>query len=278
MSHLPLGAQIIILFTFGICLGSFLNVCIDRWPKGESIIRPGSHCPYCKKPIPWYLNIPLLGWLFLRGKTACCSRPIPFRYFLSELGVGLGTVAIYLYSEPPIPYIPYLILFCLLWVAFFTDIDTMLIPDEISLLGITLGILLSYIFPQLQYLENRFTAMMYSIEAACVSMGGLFCFISFVEFFLKKEAMGLGDVKLIGCIGAFLGVEGCLFSLFFGAILGSTSIISFKIYKRIFFKKQISLRNQRIPFGPFLAIAAFIYMFFPLTLFAMIFDTLLMNL
>ena len=263
MVHLPISIQIIIVFIFGICLGSFLNVCIDRLPKGESIVHPGSHCPYCQKPIPWYLNIPLLSWLYLKGQTKCCQNTIPFRYFLSEIGVGIGAITIYLYFKQLA--LPHFLLFCFLWVAFFTDLNTLLIPDEISLLGITTGVLISYFFPQMHHQTNAFTGMLESIKCTCLGMGGLFCFICFAEFFLKKEAMGLGDVKLIGCIGAFLGLEGCMFSLFFGAILGSFLLILYGLYKKIVSKNYVSLKNKCIPFGPFLTIAAIIYMFFPHT-------------
>ena len=237
-----------------------MSVCAERLPKEQSIVRPGSHCPYCKEPIPWYLNIPVLGWLFLRGKSACCKKPIPFRYFLSEGLVGVVAVAFYLHNKEF--FWPYFTLFCFLWVAFWTDFNDMIIPDEISLLGICMGVLLSFFYPKLHGEFENFSSMLTSLKSVCWSMGGLFLFISFVEFFLKKEAMGLGDVKLIGCIGAFLGWPGSLFSLFFGSIIGTVAMFLFYLFQKFINKKRISLHNQQIPFGPFLSLAAIFYIIY----------------
>ncbi len=259
MANIPLSVLAIFIFVIGACVGSFLSVCIERWPKEESILHPGSHCPHCKKKIPWYFNFPIIGWLSLRGKTACCKKRIPFRYFVSEIVLGLMAVILLLRFERL--FLPYFILFCLLWVAFWTDLDTCLIPDEITLLGITLGILISYFFPVLQEQDETFAGMMESAKAVCLSMGGLFAFISFAEYFLKREAMGLGDVKLMGCIGAFLGIKACLFSLFLGSIFGTLVLFAYKYAMAIFFKKRIILRNKCIPFGPFLSAGALVYFF-----------------
>ncbi len=257
--------SLLILFIVGSCIGSFLSVCIERWPKEQSVIKPASYCPHCKKKIPWYLNVPIFGWLLLKGKSFCCNKKIPIRYLFSEIFIGLCACIIYLFQKDL--FLPYFILTCLLWIAFWTDIDTMLIPDEITLLGIILGILMSYLFPKLQGETNAFYGMLTSIKGICWGMGSLVCFISFVEFFLKKEAMGFGDIKLIGCIGAFCGWQGCLFSVFAGAIIGTITLFSWGFAKLIFYKKPFIIRNKCIPFGPFLAIATFLYLFSEKTFF-----------
>ena len=182
-------------------------------------------------------------------------------YVLSELGVG--GMAGWLYFYAPRLFIPYFMLFCLLWVAFFIDLKTMIIPDEISLLGIVLGVLMSCLFPELQGKREPFYGLVGSVEVACMSMGGLFLFISIAEFFLKKEAMGLGDVKLMGCIGAFLGSDACLFSLFFGAILGTVCVFLGYLFRKFYLKQHVTLKNKQIPFGPFLAFSTVLYLFFP---------------
>ncbi len=261
MFDLPLAVQCFIAVVFGCCMGSFLCVCVERLPQGLSVISPGSRCLHCGKAIPWYLNIPIISWLFLRGKSWCCKKSIPITYFLSELIVGLMAGLLYMHS--PKLFIPYFMLFCLLWVAFFIDLKIMIIPDEISLLGIVFGVLLSCFFPELQGKREPFYGLIRSVEVACLSMGGLFLFISIVEFFLKKEAMGLGDVKLLGCIGAFLGGEACLFSLFFGAILGTVCVLFGYVFQKFCLKRRVKLRNKRIPFGPFLALSTLLYLFFP---------------
>ena len=236
-------------------------MCVERLPKDLSVVSPGSHCPHCGKPIPWYLNIPIVSWLLLMGKSQCCKRSIPVSYFLSELSVGIMAGLLYFHSQKF--FIPYFLLFCLLWVAFFVDLKTMMIPDEISLLGIVFGVLMCFFFPELQEKHEPFQAFTRSLETACISMGGLFLFISIAEFFLKKEAMGLGDVKLMGCIGAFLGKDACLFSLFFGAILGTGFVFLWYLFQRFYLKRRVKLRNKMIPFGPFLALSTVIYLFFP---------------
>ena len=260
MCDLPLGFILILLFVFGCCIGSFLCVCAERLPKGKSIVYPGSHCPFCKKRIPWYLNIPVVSWLCLKGKSVCCRKKIPFRYFLSEILTGIAAVAFYWHSKEF--FWSHFTLFCFLWVALWSDFTDMIIPDEISLLGICIGVLMSFFYPQIHNCYETFEGMVTSLKSVCLGMGGLFLFISFVEFFLKKEAMGLGDVKLIGCIGAFLGWGGCLFSLFFGSILGTVGIILFYSYQKIVKRKHIQLRNKQIPFGPFLSLAAIFYLFY----------------
>lgn len=261
MFNLPLAVQCFIVVIFGCCIGSFLCVCIERLPKGMSVISPRSHCPHCKKIIPWYLNIPVISWLWLRGKSRCCKKTIPITYFLNELGVGLMAGLLYIHSFKL--FVPYFVLFCLLWVAFFIDLKTMMIPDEISLLGIVFGVLMSCFFPGLQGEHVPFFGLVRSVEISCLSMGGLFLFISIAEFFLKKEAMGLGDVKLLGCIGAFLGSDACIFSLFFGAILGTAWVFLGYLFRKFYLKQHVKLRNKMIPFGPFLAFSTLLYLFFP---------------
>ncbi len=261
MAVLPFVSQIVIMFVLGACIGSFLNVCIERWPKGESIVYPRSYCVHCHQPIPWYLNIPILGWLFLRGKSACCQKRIPLRYFLLEVGFSFVTIFVYLHFRSL--FLPFLVLFCLLWVAFFTDIDTMTIPDEVTLLGISLGIVLSYFYPELQKQSESFQGLIYSVQSTFLGMGGLFAFLSFAEFFLKKEAMGLGDVKLMGCIGAFCGWQTCLQALFLAAILGCFCLLFYYSFSTFLLKKEIQLKNKQIPFGPFLSIATVICVSYP---------------
>jgi len=256
----PIGCVFFVLFVFGSCMGSFLSVCIERWPKEQSVVHPASYCPQCQKKIPWYLNIPILAWLFLRGKSACCGKQIPIRYFLSEIFIGLLAVAIY-WSHKDL-FLPYFSLLCLLWVAFWTDLDTMLIPDEITLLGIVMGVLMSYFFPKLHAEYNAFQGMLASIQGVCWGMGGLVCFISFVEFFLKKEAMGFGDVKLIGCIGAFCGWKGCLFSILVGAVIGTVVVFIGGGIQWIIQKKPFVIRDKCVPFGPFLSISIVLYILF----------------
>ena len=261
MFSLPLAVQLFIVVVFGCCTGSFLCVCVERLPKGLSVIYPRSYCLHCEEAIPWYLNIPVISWLFLMGKSKCCKKSIPVSYLLTELSVGIMAGLLYFHSQKF--FMPHFMLFCLLWVVFFIDLKTMMIPDELSLLGIVFGILMSCFFPELQGKRELLHGLIGSLESACISMGGLFLFISIAEFFLKKEAMGLGDVKLMGCIGAFLGGNACLFSLFFGAIIGTVCVFLEHLFRKFYLKQRVKLKNKMIPFGPFLAFSTVIYLFFP---------------
>lgn len=248
--------QTIILFVFGSCIGSFLNVCIDRWVNNQSVIKPRSYCPHCKKNIPWYLNIPVLAWLLLKCKTRCCGNPIPFRYFLSEIGIGLLATFTFTYANNLA--LPCFVLLCLLWIAFWSDCDTLLIPDQVTLGGLLLGIVLSAFYPQIQLSQNTFEAIKESFIGMCVGSGSLFLVASIAECFVNEEALGLGDMKLLGCIGAFLGTSGCLYALFLGSILGTLFIVLHSGFIKLFHPK--TNLNRRMAFGPFLALGAAVYM------------------
>src|SRR5262252_10542102 len=142
----------VVLFVFGCMVGSFLNVCIHRMPLGLSVVSPPSHCPHCKYSIPWYLNVPLVTWLWLRGKCRNCGAPIAIRYFLVELLTGLVFLGCWLEfgSRAPWLAIIYAVFLAGLIVATFIDFEHFIIPDEITFGGMVLGFLCSYLVPSLQ--------------------------------------------------------------------------------------------------------------------------------
>lgn len=150
-----------VFFIFGCIVGSFLNVCIYRLPRGESIINPPSHCPVCNYKIPWYLNIPLVSWVVLRGRCANCSTPISMRYFLVELLTGLMFLAAYLkFGHHSIPLVLVVCLFIsALIVASFIDLEHYIIPNEITLGGIIVGFVLSAIVPQIHRVDTARKAL-----------------------------------------------------------------------------------------------------------------------
>lgn len=247
----------LVVFLFGTCIGSFLNVCIDRWPKGQSVLHPRSHCLHCGKPIPFYQNIPIITWFWLRGETACCGKPIPIRSVLSE--IFLGGIAVWMYRYMGDKSLPYFVFSCVLWVAFFSDLETFLLPDEVTLGGMGFGIFFSLWYPQMHDITNAWKSLQASLQGACWGSGGLFLFASIAEWILKKEAMGLGDVKLLGCIGAFLGASACLWSLFLAAFVGTFWIGILFLRSKIFPHSPRFSLHQKIAFGPFLSIGAFLY-------------------
>ena len=250
---------------FGLCIGSFLNVCIWRVPRGESIVRPGSHCPKCNAPIRWYQNIPVLSWLFLRGRCANCKKPISFRYTLVELLTGLLFLAVYLQWTLPAPLklvpiespamIPcYWLLLAGLIVGTFVDFEHFIIPDSVTLGGMAVGPVLCCLVPQLQGEIVWYRGLLGSIVGEAVGFGTLFLIGWLGEKAFKKEAMGFGDVKLLGAIGAFLGWRAALFVIFASSLLGSVCGLALMACRGV--KMQ-----SRIPFGPYLAAGAVIWLF-----------------
>jgi leader peptidase (prepilin peptidase)/N-methyltransferase len=261
---LPLAALVI-----GACVGSFLNVLIYRIPAGESVIRPGSHCA-CGVPIAWYHNIPILSWIFLRGRARCCGRAFSIRYPAVELLTALLFLACWLLHPPAVAVCGWIFLSGLV-AATFIDLDHLLIPDAFTLgLGVV-GVLLSCAVPALHGQSGGFFALD-SVRAGAAALEGLLLGSGLVLWIallagavLKKEAMGLGDVKFAGAIGAFCGWHGAVFALFGGAVVGSLWL-ALALAARQLFRRPAAADEAnplgfgtRLPFGPMLAVAGALY-------------------
>jgi leader peptidase (prepilin peptidase)/N-methyltransferase len=333
-------------FSLGCIVGSFLNVCIYRMPLNLSVVSPPSHCPHCRYAIPFYLNIPLLTWLGLRGRCKNCGAPISPRYFIVELLTGLIFLACWLACGPQSPGVA--VVYCLfmagLIVATFIDFEHFIIPDEITFGGIVVGLLLSLILPGLHNVSSRPSSFGLSLLGVVFGAGvvygilrlGKLLFgqqtiplppaskviftetalhlpdreIPYEELFyrptdtitlqastlelvdrgyrsvsvrlspaklwigeeelspevvayleaecseiiLPREAMGLGDVKFMGAIGAFIGWQGALFSLMVSSLIGAAVGILLIVAR----KREWS---SRMPYGPYIALAAVIWVF-----------------
>lgn len=257
----------IFIFLFGACAGSFMNVCIYRVPNGQSIVHPASHCK-CGAPIKWYDNIPILSWFLLGGKARCCGQKFSFRYPFNE--ALCACLYFYLWiSHEPFVALALMLFLSLMLVASFIDFDTMQLPDSITVGGFFACVVLSGLVPALHlnepemsgvpYWLNSMTSVVISLTGAFVGSGILFWLRIIAQCFFKREAMGEGDVVLIGCIGAFCGWQGAIFAIFGGSVLGSILMIPFMIFKRLFSK---SGGNCEVPFGPWLALGAAIYILF----------------
>lgn len=235
-----------ILFLFGIAIGSFLNVCIHRLPLDQSLWSPPSHCPACRQRIRWRDNIPLLSFLWLGGKCRDCKAPISRRYPLVELLNGLGYVLLVWKIGLTWPALVYALLFSALLVVTFIDLQYQIIPNEITFPGMALGILAgTLVLPQ----------GFWSSLTGLLLGGGLFYLVAVLsERVLKREGMGGGDIKLIAMIGAFLGWQNVLLTIFIGALLGSVmGVLLILLAGRG--------RREPIPFGPFLSVAAMTALF-----------------
>ncbi len=240
------------IFLFGLIVGSFLNVCIIRMAKEESIVMPGSHCLKCKKQIPWYDNIPLLSFILLRGKCRFCGEKFSFRYFFIELLTGLVFLGMYQYVGLRLILIPYLVMMSGFIVATFTDIDERIIPDEISIGGMIVGLVLSLLIPELHKTDLHLLSLWRSVLGVLIGGGSIYLMGILGDFIFKKESMGGGDVKLMAMIGAFLGWKLAILAFFIAPFFGAV----FGIIEKIRTKQSL------IPYGPFLVIGALIALFY----------------
>jgi len=262
---------------FGACIGSFLNVVIYRVPAGQSIVTPGSHCG-CGQPIAWYDNIPILSWLILRGRARCCGRPFSVRYPLVELLTSALFVASWLRFPPAVAACGWVLLSALLC-ATFIDLDHMLIPDPFTIgLGLA-GLGLSCVVPALHGRLGEFYILAGMRSGADALIGllvgsGLVLWIALIaEALLKKEAMGFGDVKFVGAIGAFCGWQGAVFSVFGGAAVGTLWMTLAILWQKLAGRPAAAAPRAEtpdgqpaevgfgvhVPFGPMLAIAGALY-------------------
>ena len=239
------------VFVFGAIVGSFLNVCIVRMPKEESIVFPSSHCVHCRKQIPWYDNIPFVSYIALGGRCRFCKEKISIRYFIVELvtaGLFLWT---YVYFGLTWKILPYLVFISGLIIATFIDIEHKIIPDEISVGGIIVGLIFCLLIPELQKTSSYLLAFGRSLMGVLIGGGAIYAMGLLGDFIFKKESMGGGDVKLLAMIGAFMGWQSALLTFFIAPVFGGIVGIIVKI----------RTKESVIPYGPFLALGALICLF-----------------
>jgi leader peptidase (prepilin peptidase) / N-methyltransferase len=338
----------LVFFVFGCIVGSFLNVCIYRLPLGMSIVTPPSHCPHCQYSIPWYLNVPLVTWLTLRGRCKNCGAPISPRYFIVELLTGATFLSCWLAfgKASPVIAILYAILLAGLIVATFIDFEHFIIPDEITYGGMAVGLIASFLFPALHGVHTLTAGMWQSVLGLGAGAGIIYAILRLgkllfgrqrlklpvdtkivftetsvhlpdreipydelfyrqsdvitlrartvelvdrgysdvrvrlalrsgwleiggerlnpeavpfleavsAEIVLPREAMGLGDVKFMGAIGAFVGWQGVVFSLMISSMIGAVIGMALIVMRR----REWS---SRMPYGPYIALAAAIWIF-----------------
>jgi leader peptidase (prepilin peptidase)/N-methyltransferase len=233
---------------FGLALGSFLNVCIHRIPEGGSLVSPPSSCPDCGYRIRFYDNVPLLSYLLLRGRCRSCGRPISPRYPLVELITGVMSLALVLKVGLSVGFFLSLAFVCALLLVSFIDLQHQIIPDVISLPGILIGIVQSFT-------PWRTVPWMDAVIGAAAGGGFLFAVAWGFKKWTGKDGMGLGDVKLLAMIGAWMGWRVLpfiiLLSSLSGILIGGGALLLARKGLRV-----------RIPFGPFLSIGAFLLFFF----------------
>jgi len=248
VTPLDLGPLLLVAAALGgLLVGSFLNVLVHRLPRGESIMWPGSHCPKCGAPVTALQNIPVISWLALRGKCATCRAPIAIRYPAMELANGALWVLVALKGRDwaEIASGAFLSSACLALLAI--DAEFQILPDKITLTGIVAGLALSFVS------GGRSPAS--AFIGAAVGAGGLWLVAFVYERVAGHEGMGLGDVKMLGMIGAFLGPWGVLVTILLASVTGSIVGVGL-------IAAGAGDRKLRLPFGVFLAVGAVAAFFF----------------
>jgi len=237
----------ILIFIFGLCIGSFLNVCIYRLPVGKSIAFPPSHCLTFEAAIRIYDNVAVLGWLLLKGRCRDCGIRISWRYPLVELLTGGFALCTCLKFGPTIEAAIYFVFITVLIVITFIDIDHRIILDRVTLPGIPLAFVAALILPGMTWQSSLLGILAGGGSLLAVAVG--------YTFITGKEGMGGGDIKLLAMIGALCGWLGVLFTIFFGSVLGSVTGIATM-------RGSGQGTKLAIPFGPFLSVGAIGYIFF----------------
>ena len=233
--------EIIFIFILGISIGSFLNVIIFRIPKNESIIFPSSHCSKCQVKLKTYHNIPILSWLFLKGKCSFCNSNISIQYPIIEFASGLMFISLYFKFGITQEFFLISAIFSTILALSVIDYKLKAVPDSLNLLALTLAI----IYPL------ELNSILFNFNNALI-FAGAFAFLRFyVSYFLKKEAMGEGDIIIAGTIGAMVGIPLGTLVIFLSAVL-AIPIMLF-------------LKNEEAPFIPFLALALFLVVIFEST-------------
>jgi leader peptidase (prepilin peptidase)/N-methyltransferase len=247
---------------FGLIVGSFLNVCIYRWPRDLSVVKPRSHCPECEKTIAWYDNVPVLSYLLLRGKCRHCSARISWRYPAVEIVTGLLFAYLVWRFGPTLNAVRYCVLCAMLITLAFADAETRILPDEFTLGGLVVGLIFAPFVPVPDamfhavagisnwHLNWRQVSVGEAAFGVILPAGSLWLGGWLFEKLRHKEGLGFGDVKMMAMVGAFLGLRGTLLTLIVGSLLGSViGIIYIKATKQ-------DMGSYELPFGTFLAAAA----------------------
>jgi leader peptidase (prepilin peptidase)/N-methyltransferase len=244
---MTLSAEAMIAGLFGALIGSFLNVCIHRLPRKESIVWPASHCPACSAVISWHDNVPLISYVWLHGQCRACRAPISLRYPLVEAANAVGYAVIFWHFGVTPEAVVYAALYSALIVMTGTDLSHQIIPDAITLPGIVIGLFSAAFVLPLGFMDSM---------GGLLVGGGILWGLAWISPYLfGKEGMGGGDIKMMAMVGAVLGWKPVLLAIMIGSLIGSIAgggLIAARMMRR----------DQYLPFGPFLAIGSIIALFF----------------
>jgi leader peptidase (prepilin peptidase)/N-methyltransferase len=253
------AAMRIVAFITGAVIGSFLNVCVARWPKELSVVSPRSRCPNCEHEIAWFENVPMVSWLALRARCRGCHQPISMMYPLVELVVALGWLGAVIAYGPGLTALRVAVFGTVLFGVILTDAREYVIPDGFTAFGLVWGFVMAFVAvfsPE----TSPFATLYDSLIGACASAGAIAIAGWLGELVLKKEAMGFGDVTLMAMVGAHLGVVRGLMTIFLGAALGAVGflVVVFPVAWLRSKRAGKEFEPPLVPFGVFLAPAAMV--------------------
>jgi len=249
---------------FGLLIGSFLNVCIHRWPRDLSVVRPRSACPACNAQIFWYDNVPVLSFFLLRARCRNCGAPIHWRYPVVEILTALAFAFFIQSYGPDLAGAKYCVFAAILTGLAFSDLETRILPDELTAGGTFIGLAFALFVPVPDSTFHIFASLAgFRPGARLASLGesalgafvcsGLLWLVGWLfEKLRHKEGLGFGDVKMLAAVGAFLGLQGAILTIVIGSMLGAVSGL---LYIRVTSRDAAS---YQLPFGTFLAAAALI--------------------
>ena len=254
----------ILAFLFGLLIGSFLNVCIYRWPRDLSVVRPRSHCPSCEKTIAWYDNVPLLSYALLGGRCRRCRARIAIRYPVVELLTGLCFSYFAWTLGPTLLGLKMCVFAALLTALLFCDLEERILPDELTLGGALAGLAFALFVPTPDItaqamcwiaganLTGRADWLAESALGAALPAAFLWAGGWLYEKVRHREGLGFGDVKFMVMVGSFLGLRGALLALFLGSLSGSILGYAYMLIARK------DPKTYELPFGTFLSAAALV--------------------
>jgi leader peptidase (prepilin peptidase)/N-methyltransferase len=263
-----------VAFLVGLCIGSFLNVCIARWPHELSVVRPRSRCPNCGHQLAWFENIPVISWIVLRARCRCCDEPISPIYPLGELTIGILWALTFAHFGADFTALRVAVVLTTLVGVALTDLQHYLIPDGFTVFGLLWCLGSALVAPF--FVESPLFAGPYDALIGACAGAGLIAIIGWLgEAALKREAMGMGDMTLMAFVGAALGPSRALATVFVGATLGAVIFLAV-VYPVAFVRRgrvapqtELALGEADpgialplVPFGVFLAPAAVIMLFF----------------
>jgi leader peptidase (prepilin peptidase)/N-methyltransferase len=252
--------EVVLAFLAGLLIGSFLNVCIFRLPRDLSVVRPRSFCPGCEKMIAWYDNIPVLSYFLLRGRCRHCHERIPARYLMVELATGVAFATCVAAFGVTLLALKFVVFCAILITLIASDIEERILPDEFTLGGTAFGLVLAFFVPVERFgFANllvpiswgpRWISVGEAVLGAGFASGSIWLVGWLFEKIRHKEGLGLGDVKMIAMIGAFLGLKSALLTLVVASVFGAVGGLVY------IFAKGKDAATYELPFGSFLGMAA----------------------